>query len=115
MNPAAESTQQAEFDCPCGEQAEFDCPCGGARLCIGIGYRPAQLDANGAPKSGEAAARVKGPDNSHKASFGGSRPSRDIVNETITWSENYLGRPLAGWWLDRTQGPDPYRAHQSRK
>ena len=93
-NPAAASAQGAEFDCPCG-----------ARLCIAIGYRMDQLDANGAPKHGEVAARVKGPDNRHKACFGGSRPSRNIVNETITWSENSSGKPLAGW--TGPKGPIP--------
>ena len=48
---------------------------------------------------------MKGPDNRHKACFGGSRPSRDIVNETITWSENSSGKPLAGW--TGPKGPIP--------
>ena len=72
------------------------CRIDGGVICAAIGYMQNKMDPHSkAPKTGEAPARVKIP-GTHKECFGGTTPSRQIVNETIDFSVGQLGG-VAGW------------------
>ena len=92
-NPAAAATAVAIFRCT------HSCQIDGGYVRASIGWAPKQKDADGAPKPGEVPRRVKIL-TKHKQCFGGHTPSRNIIDETVDFSDC----PTCPDW-----GPDPHR------